>query len=91
MKFICKLRVLAKKGIDRNMKLEYKNAIRRIKLDATDGCYTAKFNVSKFYENKDDIYIYIMDKLKAQGLRVDVENYGCNMSHKRLVISWKDK
>lgn len=49
----------------------------------------AKFNISLYYENQDEIYVYIMNKLESKGFKVEIEKYGCNMSHTRLSISWK--
>lgn len=89
MNFIDKCRLLTKKGMKKNMKLEYRNALKEIKLSAGNGGYSTKFNLCLFYENADEMYIYIMDRLKSKGFKVEVENYGYNMSHTRLSISWK--
>lgn len=54
------------------MKLEYKNAIKKVRSRANKGKYDASFFTESYYENEDDIYIYVMDKLKAKGFKVEV-------------------
>lgn len=72
MKFIDRIRSLTEKSINRDMKLEYKNAIKKVRSTANKGRYDASFFIESYYENEDDIYIYIMDKLKAKGFKVEV-------------------
>lgn len=88
MKFIKKVRMYTKKGIDKNIKKEYKEAKNYIESEAKSGRYTAKFSIDNYYENKNDMYLYIMDKLKSDGFNVEFQKYGFGMSHTRLNISW---
>ncbi|WP_270943131.1 hypothetical protein [Romboutsia lituseburensis] len=88
MKFIEKVRIYTKKGIDKNIKKEYKEVIKHIESEAKSGRYSAEFNIGAYYENKKDMYLYIMDKLKSDGFNVEFEKYGFGMSHTRLSISW---
>lgn len=88
MKFIEKVRMYTKKGIDKNIKKEYKEAIKHIESESKRGRYTTEFSISNFYENKNDMYLYIMDKLKSDGFSVEFEKYGFGMSHTRLSINW---
>lgn len=90
MKLVDKIRVLTKKGIDRNMKVEYKNAKNEIKIASSSGRYTTTFNINPCYENKDDIYMYVMDNLKKEGFIVEIEHYGFKLSWKRLKIDWNN-
>lgn len=89
MKFIDKLRRDSNKSIERNKKEEYKKALNEIKRASMKGQYTCKYVISLYYENKNDIYFYIIEQLRKQGFKVDIEKYGYGSSWERLCISWK--
>jgi hypothetical protein len=88
MKLIDRCKVISKIGMKNNMKKEYREAIRKIKSYSSMGRTETTVDLL-YYENRDEIYLYIMDKLKAKGFKAEVEMYGRNMSHKRLSVSWK--
>ncbi|WP_024622590.1 hypothetical protein [Metaclostridioides mangenotii] len=86
--FIDKMRLIAQYNMKRNIKKEYKEAKAAIKLAANSGRTSTKYHIVLYYENRDEIYAFIMDKLKSKGFKVDIEAFGCNLSHIRLHIDW---
>lgn len=91
MKFIEKVRLNSLKGIEKNKKEEYKKTLDAINIESKRGRFTCKYGISLDYENKDDIYCYIIDELRQQGFEVDLEKYGVKplWENTRLCISWK--
>ncbi|MEG1597344.1 MAG: hypothetical protein RR359_03620 [Bacilli bacterium] len=75
--------------MDKNIIIEYEKAIKQIKLNSELGRYNSEFHISPYYENIDKIYEYIINKLKSEGFKVEIEKYGCGLSHTRLNINWK--
>ncbi len=91
MKFIEKVRLNSLKGIDKNKKEEYKKTLDAINIESKRGRFTCKYEILSYYENKDDIYCYIIEKLRQQGFEVDLEEFGVKSlcTRTRLCISWK--
>lgn len=87
MKFIYKIKSLTEKSIIRNMKLEYKNAITKVGSAANKGNYSVSFTIGTYYENEDDIYLYVTDKLKSKGFKVDINKN--HFGKKFIEIFWE--
>lgn len=86
--FIDKCRMLTKKGMKNNIKEEYKKALKEIKFNAKLGRTWFYFATFYSYENENEIYLYIMDRLKNKGFDVELVKWGKDMSHTKLKISW---
>lgn len=86
--FIDKCRMLTKKGMENNIKKEYKTVLREIKFNAKQGRTMFYFSTFYSYENENEIYLYIIDKLKNKGFNVELVKWGKDMSHNKLKISW---
>lgn len=88
MKLINKCRWMSDMGKKEKMKREYKNAIGTIKLAAKNGWHETSFDIGFYGIYYDDIYDYIIRKLKKEGFKVEVEIYGKN-DKKKLWINWE--